>query len=95
MKYLFISVLLLSSLMAAGQGRNQPAFSFFDADEDGMITKEEYEFTHQKRLDKKKEEGKMLRNQANAPAFESIDTDGDGLISPKEFSAHQAARRAQ
>lgn len=81
--------------MAAGQGFNQPSFSFFDVDADGMITKIEYEMGHQKRIDQMTGEGKMLRNQADAPSFEDIDTDGDGMISPEEFSTHQAERRAQ
>lgn len=95
MRHLLISALLLSGLMAAGQGFNQPSFSFYDVDADGMITKAEYEMGHQKRVEEKKKEGKMLRNQADAPAFEEIDTDGDGMISPEEFSTHQAQRRAQ
>lgn len=95
MRHLLISALLLSALMAAGQGLNQPSFSFFDVDADGMITKIEYEMGHQKRMDQMKEEGRMLRNQENASAFEDIDTDGDGMISPDEFSVHQTKKRAQ
>ncbi len=86
---------MLSGLMAAGQGLNQPTFSSYDADSDGMITKSEYESGHQKRMKQKKEEGKMMKNQANSPAFEDIDTNGDGMISVEEFSVHQAKRRGQ
>jgi Ca2+-binding EF-hand superfamily protein len=95
MRHLLISALLLSGLMAGGQGLNQPSFSFYDADADGMITKTEYEMGHQKRTDQMKGDGKMMKNQANAPAFEGIDTDSDGMISPEEFSVHQAEQRGQ
>lgn len=95
MRHLLIAALLLSGLMAGGQGLNQPSFSFYDVDGDGMITKIEYDMGHKKRIDQKKGEGKMMKNQANAPVFENIDTDTDGMISPEEFSVHQAKKRAQ
>lgn len=93
MKSLWISVLLASGLLAAGQGSNQPSFSFYDVDADGMISKMEYDAGHQKWMDQKTKEGKMLKNAPDAPTFEDIDTDGDGMINPEEFSAHQAEQR--
>jgi Ca2+-binding EF-hand superfamily protein len=95
MKHLWIVTLLVSSVLAVGQGRDMPSFSFFDADGDGKITEQELNDGRAKRQAQKKSEGKMLRNAQSAPSFSEIDTNGDGYISKEEFQAHQKARRAQ
>lgn len=95
MKHVWIVTLLISAVMAAGQGRDMPSFSFFDADGDGKITEQELNDGRAKRQDQKKSEGKMLRNAQSAQSFAEIDTNGDGYISKEEFAAHQKARRAQ
>lgn len=93
MKSLWILALLVSGMMAAGQGRNQPTFAFFDTNGDGKITKTEFEDGRQKRMEQKKAEGKMMRNMNQSLTFEDIDTDSDGSISPNEFMAHQSDER--
>ena len=95
MKHVWIMTLLISSALAAGQGRDMPSFSFFDANSDGKITESELNDGREKRQAQKKSEGKMLRNAQSAPSFSEIDTNGDGYISKEEFEAHQNARRAQ
>ncbi len=96
MKYAWILIaVLVSAVMAAGQGRDMPSFSFFDTDSDGKISQKELNDGREKRHAKKAKEGKMLRNTQNAPSFAEFDTNGDGFISKEEFKAHQKARRAQ
>ena len=95
MKRLWILTLLVSGLMAAGQGFNAPSFSYFDTNSDGKISKSEHEEGRQKRHQKMADEGRMLRNVANAPSFEEMDANGDGFISKDEFAAHQKAMRTK
>jgi Ca2+-binding EF-hand superfamily protein len=95
MKRLWILALLVSGLMASGQGFNDPSFSYFDTNADGKITKAEHEDGRQKRHKKMADEGRMLRNAADAPTFEEIDANGDGFITQEEFTAHQKAMRAK
>ena len=51
MKHVWIVTLLISVVMAAGQGRDMPSFSFFDADGDGKITEQELNDGRAKRQD--------------------------------------------
>ena len=95
MKHVLILGLLISAVMAAGQGRDMPSFSFFDANGDGKISEQELNDGREKRRAKKASEGKMLRNAANAQSFSEIDTNGDGFISPEEFAAHQSEMRGK
>lgn len=93
MKTLIIASLLVSSLLWAGRGYDMPSFSEFDADGDGAITQVEFENNRQKRMQKKAEEGRMLRNAANAPTFTEIDLDGNGYIDQNELKIHQKEMR--
>ncbi len=95
MKKMWILALVASAVMAAGQGRDMPSFSFYDSDGDGKITEKELSDGRANRQAKKASEGKMLRNVQSAPSFSEMDTNGDGVISKEEFKAHQQARRAQ
>ena len=93
MKYLLIALLMLSSLLARGQGNMMPSFSDFDTNSDNKITQSEFENTQQQRMTAKAESGRMMRNVGNAPLFADIDTNNDSTISKKEFQTHQASRR--
>jgi len=95
MKSLWIAVLLTGSLMAAGQGYNQPTFSSFDTNKDGKITESEFNNAREKRMSKHAEQGRMLRNAKNASSFSDIDTNGDGVISKDELTAHQNAKKSK
>jgi len=94
MKYIWIVTLLISSVFAAGQGRNMPSFSYFDANSDGKISEKELSDGRAERHSEMAKEGKMLRNAKNAPSFSELDTNGDGYISKEEFEAHQRAMQA-
>jgi Ca2+-binding EF-hand superfamily protein len=42
-----------------------------------------------KRMSRKSQEGKMLRNAGNAPAFTDMDKNNDGSLNQEEFRLHQ------
>jgi hypothetical protein len=77
----------------AGDGRNAPAFSDYDLDADGRLTRQEFEAARGERIQERVQQGGLMRNLPSAPAFEEIDTDGDGAISADEFSAQQIRQR--
>lgn len=89
MKRITIAALLISGSLMAAMGNNMPSFKDYDSNNDGMITKKEFTYEHQHRMQEKAEEGKMMRNAGNAPAFGDIDTNGDGVINMREFRNHQ------
>ena len=95
MKLIWIFTLLISTVLAAGQGRNMPSFSYFDTNSDGKISEKELNDGRAERHSKLAEEGRMLRNAKNAPSFSQLDTDSDGYISKEEFAAHQQEMRAK
>lgn len=72
---------------------NRPAFSDYDQNGDGMISKEEFSEAHARRVSDRARQGYALRNQDKAPSFEDLDKNGDGEISPREFAEHQQRRR--
>jgi Ca2+-binding EF-hand superfamily protein len=90
MKVLWILALLLSAAMAAGQGQNQPSFSWFDANADGTITKAEFDEGHQKRIEQRKAEGKKMEYMGGTMTFDDLDSDGDGMVTQEEFTEHQS-----
>jgi Ca2+-binding EF-hand superfamily protein len=93
MKKIWITALLFSGLMAAGQGFNAPSFAYFDTNLDGKITQAELEEGRANRHAQMAKEGRMLRNAQNAPSFSELDANGDGFITKEEFAAHQKAMR--
>jgi Ca2+-binding EF-hand superfamily protein len=76
-------------------GPNMPAFADFDLNQDGALTKEEFQQARAKRISERASQGYQMRNLANAPSFESIDSDGNGEVSPDEFNTAQMAHRQQ
>ncbi len=76
-----------------GGGRNMPAFSDFDLNNDGVLHKEEFYEARAKRMYLRADEGFPMKNAASAPAFEDVDSNGDGKVTQKEFAAHQASHR--
>ncbi len=77
-----------------GAGRNLPAFSDYDLNGDGELTREEFLAGRTERIQERALQGGQMRNLANMPAFEDLDTDGDGRISAEEFAAHQVQQRS-
>lgn len=88
----YATMLLGTTLLAAGMGYYMPTFSEFDLNGDGHITKAELQKAREDRMIQKANEGKMLRNAGNAPAFEQMDKNGDGVIDANEFKTHQQER---
>ena len=78
-----------------GMGMNMPNFADCDLNGDGAITEDEFTKARSKRIAKRAQEGRQMKNISNAPSFQDIDTDGDGTVSRDEFIAHQAEHRAQ
>jgi len=73
-----------------GKGmQNRPTYSDYDLNGDDKITPKEFYDAQAARMNKKADEGKMMKHAGSAPSFETIDTDKNGVISPSEFSLHQ------
>lgn len=78
--------------MGPGMGRmggQMPTFSSFDADGDGLISKDEFEKARAERIKERSEQGYQMRNLANAPSFDAIDQNGDGSIDQQELASAQ------
>lgn len=56
-----------------------------DRDEDGFVSREEFEESSQRRDERKSQ--KQKKSSKNGPRFEQFDTDGDGTISMVEIAA--------
>ena len=95
MKTLLIVALMVTGLLAVGQGNMMPSYSDFDTDGNGKVTQEEFQNTQQKRMTQRAQEGRMMRNAGNAPVFSDIDTNGDGNIDKNEFQTHQANKNSK
>jgi len=75
--------------------KGPPAFSDFDKDGDGFVTREEFEAAHAERHAAMEKEGRSMKGMAMAPKFEDFDADGDGKLSEAEMAAgHQARMKA-
>jgi hypothetical protein len=86
-------LVMFAAGVAAGEGKGMkgkmPAFSDFDLDGDGVMTEQEFNEGHAKRMSEMAAEGHELKN-AGKCSFAEIDTDSDGAVTPEEFSAHKA-----
>ena len=81
--------------MGQGMGRmsgQMPAFSAFDADDDGQISKDEFDQARAERIKERSQQGHQMRNLANAPSFDAIDQNDDGQIDKDEFERAQRQR---
>ena len=89
------SLLVLVAVYAtAGEGKGmknqKPAFSDFDLDGNEVISEQEFNEGHAKRMTEMAEQGRNMKGAENCPGFAGIDTDEDGRIIEEEFAAHQA-----
>lgn len=94
------------SVYAAGKGNNQmgmgmgmgmsqaPVFEDIDTNQDGLISKEEFEAFQTQRQEQRKEEGRLMKNSAYSEGmFERIDADQDGFVDVDEFTMHRGSMR--
>lgn len=88
-----MSATLVAQDLQQGMGRNMPTFESFDLNKDGFLTENELNEARANRMQKKAEDGRMLRNSANQSEFSEIDLDKDGKVTKEEFISHQAKRR--
>ncbi len=70
-------------------------FKAYDQDKNGVISREEFDDTRSKLMQKRAEEGRPMRNAGNAPTFEFFDADGDGGITPAELREGRQKRQEE
>ncbi|MDT8338100.1 MAG: EF-hand domain-containing protein [Sulfurimonas sp.] len=99
-KYIRLSLIPLSLLLVApvgalaqNMGRDMPTFESFDLNSDGTLTESELNEARDKRVQERKEDGRMLRNTKSHYEFSKMDADEDGLVNKKEFLEHQTRRK--
>lgn len=99
-KYIRLSLITLSLLLVApvgvlaqNMGRDMPTFESFDLNSDGTLTESELNEARDKRVQERKEDGRMLRNTKSHYEFSKMDADEDGLVNKKEFLDHQTRRK--
>ena len=65
-------------------------FEYFDRDNNGFITEEEFNRARGERMAQRAASGRLMRNAANAPTFSYFDSDANGKLSPEELNTgHQ------
>ncbi|MBW8190929.1 EF-hand domain-containing protein [Neiella marina] len=78
-----------------GGRQQQPEFIDIDTNNDGFISKEEFETFHSVRQLRRVGQAKLQRNAADSSKiFEQYDLDQDGFISAEEFLARPPCRRS-
>jgi len=91
MKKLIIMALILS----AGWAVHKPTFTEFDLNNDGQVTKSEFDEVRTKRMQQRTDEGKMFKNAGEGHSFEQIDINKDGWLSNDEFILHEKMHHGQ
>ncbi|MDQ1268045.1 MAG: hypothetical protein QG560_688 [Campylobacterota bacterium] len=99
-KYVRVSLIAVSLLSiipvavsAQNGGRDMPKFESFDLNSDGTLTENELDEAREKRVQERKEEGRMLRNAKEHYEFSRMDANQDGVVNKQEFLDHQTRRR--
>lgn len=90
-----VSLLSIVPVVASAQngGRDMPKFESFDLNKDGTLTESELKEAREKRVQARKEDGRMLRNVEEHYEFSRMDANGDGSVNKQEFLDHQTRRR--
>lgn len=98
---LFGCLTLSLSVDAIGKGNGRmgmgqpPAFADIDANQDGLISKEEFVDFQKARQELRKSEGRLLKNSTYSDAmFQRIDIDHDEFINIAEFQSHRGSARS-
>lgn len=98
-KYIRLSLIAVSLLAiipvvaSAQRGLDMPKFESFDLNKDGTLTESELKEAREKRVQERKEDGRMLRNVKEHYEFSRMDANGDGAVNKQEFLDHQTRRR--
>lgn len=90
-----LSLLLVApvSVLAQNGGRDMPSFKSFDLNGDGTLTESELNEARDKRVQERRDDGRMMRNSKSHYEFSRMDANEDGLVNQKEFEDHQTRRR--
>ena len=96
-RLMLLSLILASALPLAAVAQQDPpprpmTFQQLDRDNDGAITKKEFDQARTDRAAAMAEAGRPMGHQAGAPVFDALDSDNDGRVTQEEFDA--AAHRA-
>lgn len=104
-KYIFpillgcLTLSLSVDVIAKGSNRmgisQAPVFSDIDANQDGLISVEEFTDFQKARQELRKSEGRLLRNSSYSDGmFERIDINHDNFIDLTEFQSHRGSMRS-
>lgn len=90
-----VSLLSIVPVVASAQnsGRDMPTFENFDLNSDGTLTESELGEAREKRVQERKNDGRMLRNTKWHYEFSRMDANEDGVVNKQEFLDHQTRRR--
>lgn len=85
-----LSLGLVSLLLVGVNAQDLPsrgpiAFSVYDVNNDGFISKKEFYDVRDKRMQEKAAQGMPMKNASNAPSFSAFDKDGDGKLTELEL----------
>ncbi|MFA5233283.1 MAG: hypothetical protein WC390_02705 [Sulfurimonas sp.] len=99
-KYIRVSLIAVGLLSivpvvvsAQNGGRDMPKFESFDLNSDGTLTEDELNEAREKRVQERKDDGRMLRNAKEHYEFSRMDANEDGVVNKQEFLDHQTRRR--
>jgi Ca2+-binding EF-hand superfamily protein len=73
--------------------RGPMPFTAFDHNNDGAISRQEFDSTHEQRRQAPNSQGNSARRINDPPQFADFDHNGDGSLSPDEFVRGQNRRR--
>ncbi|MBW8192196.1 hypothetical protein K0504_14260 [Neiella marina] len=78
-----------------GGRQQQPEFIDIDTNNDGLISKDEFETFHSDRQLRRAGQARLQRNAGDSLSlFEQLDTNEDGFISAEEFRARPSCKRS-
>ena len=102
MKRIFITAMLIGAFsltVSVVQAQNvlirgPISFATYDANDNGIISEQEFNTIREQRQAAVKNSGRTGRGMTNAPTFTAIDTDKDGQISEQELRVMQQQQQA-
>ncbi|RWX54830.1 EF-hand domain-containing protein [Photobacterium chitinilyticum] len=94
-----LTISLSVDAIERGNGRmsmsQPPVFSDFDANQDGLISEDEFENFQKARQEQRISEGRLLRNSVYSDGmFDRIDVDHNEFIDADEFQSHRGTMKS-